>query len=129
MAKYHKGNPCELSKSYHRFFCIIFVLTILYLCGLVDPDIFISQSNELACQLTAAKQEKERLLAAAGDDSIPKTMELLETLESMPEYLLQFDGEIFGDLIEKIIVESNESLRFILKNGLELTEKIERTVR
>ena len=67
--------------------------------------------------------------AAAGDDSIPKTMELLETLESMPEYLLQFDGEIFGDLIEKIIVESNESLRFILKNGLELTEKIERTVR
>lgn len=47
----------------------------------------------------------------------------------MPEYLLQFDGEIFGDLIEKIIVESNESLRFILKNGLELTEKIERTVR
>ena len=98
-------------------------------CGLVDPDIFISQSNELARQLTAAKQEKERLLAAADDDSIPKTMELLETLESASEYLPRFDGEIFEELIEKIVAESNESLRFILKNGLELTEKIERTVR
>ena len=50
-------------------------------------------------------------------------------LESMPEYLPQFDGEIFGDLVEKVVAESSTSLRFILKNGLELTEKIERTVR
>ena len=98
-------------------------------CGLVDPDIFISQRNELDRQLTAAKQEKGRLLAAAGDDSIPKTKELMEALESMPEYLPQFDGEIFGDLVEKVAAESSTSLRFILKNGLELTEKIERTVR
>ena len=68
-------------------------------------------------------------MAAAGDNSIPKTMELLEMLESAPEYLSQFDGEIFGDLVEKIVAESSTSLRFILKNGLELTEKIERTVR
>lgn len=113
---------CDLTDQDHT-------LSRMNQCGLVDPDIFISQSNELARQLIAAKQEKERLLAATGDDSIPKTMELLETMESMPEYLPQFDGEIFGDLVEKIIVESNESLRFILKNGLELTEKIERTVR
>ena len=32
--------------------------------GLVDPDIFISQSNELAYQLRLAKQEKERLQTA-----------------------------------------------------------------
>ena len=31
-------------------------------CGLVDPDIFISQSNELSRQIRAAKQEKERRL-------------------------------------------------------------------
>ena len=28
-------------------------------CGLVDPDIFISQSNELARQLRAAKQDRK----------------------------------------------------------------------
>ncbi len=113
---------CDLTDQDHT-------LSRMNQCGLVDPDIFISQSNDLAQQLTMAKQEKQRLLEAAGDDSIPKTLELLEALESAPGYLLQFDGEIFEDLIEKIIVESNESLRFILKNGLELTEKIERTVR
>lgn len=31
--------------------------------------------------------------------------------------------------IDKVIIESNTSLRFRLKNGLELRESIERTVR
>ena len=35
----------------------------------------------------------------------------------------------FGELVETIIVESNERIRFRLKNELELAETIERTVR
>ena len=95
-------------------------------CGLVDPDIFISQSNELARQLRAAKQEKERLLADEDDDTIPKTRELLETLETLPEFLPVFDDDIFIDLVERITAEEDGALRFRLKNGLELTEVTER---
>ena len=40
-----------------------------------------------------------------------------------------FDAELFDALVERIIVDSNERLRFRLKNGLELTEQIERTRR
>ncbi len=40
-----------------------------------------------------------------------------------------FDEELFCELVDKIIVESNERLWFRLKNGLELRESIERTVR
>ena len=98
-------------------------------CGLVDPDIFISQSNELARQLRAAKQEKERLMADADDDTIPNTRELLETLEILPEFLPDFDGEIFADLVDRITAEEDGALRFRLKNGLELTETTERGVR
>ena len=47
-------------------------------CGLVDPDIFISRSNELAQQLRAAKQEKDRVLGAEHDDTTPQTRELRE---------------------------------------------------
>ena len=36
---------------------------------------------------------------------------------------------MFRELVDKIIVESNDHLRFRLINGLELTEPIERTVR
>ena len=97
--------------------------------GLVDPDIFISRRNELAEQLRAAKLEKERFLEAEADQTIQQTQELIEALEAGPDFLDAFDGELFRELVDKIIVESNDRLRFRLVNGLELTEPIERTVR
>lgn len=97
--------------------------------GLVDPDICISKTNELTEQLRGAKLEKERLLEAEGDETIARTQELLDVLETGPDFLAEFDAELFGELVDKIIVESNERIRFRLKNGLELAETIERTVR
>jgi len=98
-------------------------------CGLVDPDIFISQSNELAQQLRAVKQEKARLMDIQKDDAIPRTRELLETLDSLPEFLPAFDGEIFADLVDRITADDSSILRFHLKNGLELAEAIDRRTR
>ena len=50
-------------------------------------------------------------------------------VDAGPDFLDAFDGELFRELVDKIIVESNDRLRFRLVNGLELTEPIERTVR
>lgn len=97
--------------------------------GLIDPDIFISQSNELTQQLRTAKLKKERLLTTDDDHTIDRTQNLVEILEAGPDFLDSFDAELFGELVDKIIVDSNEQLRFRLKNGLELVEAIERTVR
>lgn len=97
--------------------------------GLIDPDIFISQQSRLAEQIRAAKQEKARLLDTEEDTTLRDTQDLLDTLDSGPDFLDAFNGELFGELVEKVIVESNERLRFRLKNGLELAERIERTVR
>lgn len=89
----------------------------------------VSKSNKLTEQLRAAKQAKSRILNQDGDDTIPCTQELTTILARGPEMLHDFDGELFGQLIDKVIIESNTSLRFRLKNGLELRESIERTVR
>ena len=97
--------------------------------GLVAPDIFISQSNELARQITEAKQKKSKIMRLDNDNSSHKTEELLEQLENMPEYLPAFDSEIFEELVEQIVVTDNTQLRFRMKNGLELTERIERMMR
>lgn len=97
--------------------------------ALVDPDIFISQTNKLTEQLRAAKLEKERLMDTEQDENIAATRDLMDTLESGPEFLADFDAELFGELIDRIIVESNECLRFRLKNGVEFKESIERAVR
>lgn len=119
----------ELNKKISNITSQNQLLAVLKQQGGVDPDIFISRSNELAEQLRAVKLEKERLLNATHDDVTAQTQELIDTIEVGPEFLEEFDGELFGELIDRIIVESNERLRFRLKNGLELTEPIERTVR
>lgn len=97
--------------------------------GLVDPDIFIAQSNELAWQLCTAKQEKERILGAGGDDAVSKTQDLLETLETMPEFLPDFDGEVFSELVKRITADERDIVQFHLQNGLALSEPIERRMR
>ena len=53
----------------------------------------------------------------------------MEILDEGPDFLDSFDAELFGELVDRIMVENNERLRFCLKNGLELTETMERTVR
>ena len=105
------------------------LLTKLKQQGLVDSDIFISQANALSEQIRTFKLEKERLQNSEQDEAIAATKELIESLEDGPDFLDDFDEELFEELIDKITIESNECLRFRLKNGLELAEKIERTVR
>ena len=97
--------------------------------GLVDPDIFIAKTNELTKQLRQAKLEKEKLMDVESDMTALQTRDLIDLLEGGPKFLDSFDAELFGELVEKIIIESNDSVRFCLKNGLELRESIERTVR
>lgn len=105
------------------------MLAELHQQGLIDPDFFISQSNALAEQLRTAKQQKERLMNAAGDKTIDQTKELIEIIENGPDFLDTFDEDLFAEMVEKVIAESNKQLKFRLFNGLELTENIERTVR
>ena len=97
--------------------------------GVVDPDIFISRSNLLAERRRELKLKKERILCAEEDNTIQRTQELMDILESGPAWLEAFDEELFSELVEKMIVEDNGTLRFRLINGLEVTEPIERTKR
>ena len=97
--------------------------------GVVDPDIFISRSNQLAERRRELKLQKERILRSEENHTIQQTQDLLDVLESGPDWLDDFDEQLFSDMVEKIVVVDNETLRFRLLNGLEVTEKIERTRR
>lgn len=105
------------------------MLASLNKLGLVDPDIFIAQSNQLAQQLRAAKREKEKILGSENDDTLSRTQELLELLETMPKFLPDFDEDIFSALVDRIIVDSSCVIEFQLINGLMLRETIERSAR
>ena len=97
--------------------------------GLIDPDIFIARTNELMDQIRSAKRKKECLLIESADGALAQTEELIAALEEGPDDMDCFDAEVFDELVEKIIVDSNEQIRFRLKNGLELCETIRGKIR
>ena len=119
----------SLNKKISDILSQVQFLTQLQQAGGVDPDTFISSNNKLNEQLRRLKQEKARLLDTDSDDLVDRTRDLMDVLEDGPDFLDSFDAELFEALVEKIIVDSNERLRFRLKNGLELLEQIERTRR
>ena len=119
----------EMNKKISDISNQIHKITLLNRQGLVESDYFISKSNQLAKQLRTAKQQKEKLLEREDDELIKMTRLIVESLEDGPADLDSFDEELFCELIDKIIVESNIKIRFRLKNGLELPESIERMAR
>ena len=119
----------SLNKKISDILSQVQFLTQLQQAGGVDPDTFISSNNKLSEQLRRLKQEKARLLDTDSDDLADRTCDLMDALEDGPDFLDSFDAELFDALVDKIIVDSNERLRFRLKNSLELTEQIERTRR
>lgn len=119
----------ELNKEISDILSQSHALSLLKKQGAVDSDVFISMSNQLAKQLRSAKQRKEQIQKQDDDETITQTQNMIETLDAGPEFLDSFDEELFCELIDKIIVDSNTKIRFRLKNGLELPESIERTVR
>ena len=122
-------NIVEINKQISDIASQERLLTQLKQQGSVDPDIFISRGNLLAERRRELKLQKERILQSEEDHTIQQTQDLLDVLESGPDWLDDFDEQLFSDLVEKIVVINNEKLCFRLLNGLEVTEKIERTQR
>ena len=80
------------------------MLAVLKQQGLVDPDIFISKTNELTKQLRV-EASKERLLKAEGSNAEQLTRELVATIAESPDFLDGFDAELFGELIDQVIIK------------------------
>lgn len=97
---------------------------------IIDSALFLSQSNELNRQIRVLKAEKNKLMEKDEDDNtIVETRCLITALENGPEQISEFDETLFDSIVELVIAESSECLKFRLINGLELAETLERTVR
>lgn len=92
--------------------------------GLIDPDIFIAQSNALARQLREIKRQKERILDSDSDDTIARTQDMVEVMDNGPDFIERIDPELYHGLVEQIKVVDNDHFVIQLKNGLELPETL-----
>lgn len=98
--------------------------------GYMDSALAITKQNENSREIARLREEKDKLCDLEDpDELIRSTRDLLAALEEGPTHIDGFDGELFADLVDRIIVEDAEALVFRLHNRLELRESIERTVR
>lgn len=106
------------------------VLTRLKSKGYVDSALYLSQEDEIRQKLTQLRRLRRRQMDAADEDAqIRDTGIMLDYLEDGPEWLEEPQPELFESLVDRIIINSADTLKFKLLNGLELPEAIERTVR
>ena len=101
------------------------VLTNLMASGYLEPALFNKESNELAAEAEALRQEKDGLMRSVNGDMV-KIEELQRLLRfvSKGTMLTEFDDETFLSFVEQITVLSRKEVVFELKCGLSLRERL-----
>jgi DNA invertase Pin-like site-specific DNA recombinase len=93
--------------------------------GVIDPAIFIAKTNEFNQRLKTLRQSKIRILDESGqDDQSQRVCDLIDALNAELDY-----DELFGEIVECVIVQADDVVQFKLNCGLQLTETVERAVR
>lgn len=128
----HLDNPrvIELNENISRCFEQNRVLIGLVAKGYMDSALFHAKKQENEAEILRMKDELGRISDTAElDIRIDSTKELLSVLEDGPARLNAFDAALFSDLVEKMVVESQNQVVFCLHNGLTLAETMEVEVR
>ena len=101
------------------------VLTNLMASGYLEPALFNKESNELAADAEALRQEKDGLMRSVNGDMV-KIAELQRLLRftSKGTMMTEFDDKIFLSFVERITVLSRKEVSFELKCGLSLKERL-----
>ena len=124
----HRDNPAMLAvntaiaaaseQSYH--------LTKLHSAGLLDMAALSAKQTELNAKLTELRRERRKLLCNEDIDEQADAIRLtIDTIRSGPDTLPSLDEALFTKLVERIVVDTQDSIRFQLYGGLEFQEILE----
>ena len=122
-----RDNPAMLAvnKSIADISEQSYKITILQTRGLLDADACASRLRDIHAKLTELRRERRRLLQnKALEDVMEALRRTADTIHAGPERLEGFDEALFADLTERITAESRTRLRFRLRGGIELTERL-----
>jgi DNA invertase Pin-like site-specific DNA recombinase len=92
--------------------------------GYIESALYLSQRGELDRKLTALRRTKERLMDEEHDGGAKAAEYLAAALDAGAP-----DCESFVETVERVTVMAEDSARFLLRCGLELTEPIRREAR
>lgn len=105
------------------------MLAKLHTKGILKDAEFTVQVTEISKKLQKLKDEHRKIISEDKNGELLKKLNYLN--EVITNYVddLTFHKDIFQDIVERITVYGNDTLKFRLTGGLELTEKIYRRER
>lgn len=100
-------------------------LTKIMAQNLLEPSLFIQESNELNAESNSLAAEKESIIQSSAKhvDEIEETEKLIK-FTAKAEMFQEFDGELVNNYLDHITVHSPDEVTFHLKCGLSLKERI-----
>ncbi len=124
----HRGNLAMLAvntaiataseQSYH--------LTKLHTAGLLDKAALSTKQAELNAKLAELRRERRKLLCNEDiDEQVDAIRLTIDTIRNGPETLSSFDEILFTKLVERIVVDTQSTIRFQLYGGFEFQETLE----
>lgn len=91
----------------------------------MDEVSFTEQSTKTEREISKLRARRNKLLNEDEDErSIDELRTLRRTLLEFPAAIIEFDFKIFNAIIDKVIVENESTVIFVLLSGLQLKEEI-----
>ncbi len=101
------------------------VITRLHTNGVLPAAAYSAQTAEIGSKINELRIERRRKLA---EDENDEWLEQIRELNGIMEGYLptgRFDGELFGQIVDSIMVNDNTQITFKLTGEIELTEEID----
>jgi hypothetical protein len=92
--------------------------------GYIEPALYSSQRLDIDRKVAALRRTKERLMSEDDGGAVAAVENLMDALETGEP-----DSDGFAEIVERIIIKTDNTIIIRLRCGLELTETIRRAVR
>lgn len=97
---------------------------------LIDEETFRRKINELNHSMSSLRSKRRLFLNnSQADRAIAEIKRLASVIDKGPKKITEFDEELFDSLVEDIVVDTSNEIKFKIIGGLVLKEAIERTHR
>ena len=100
------------------------VITRLHTGGALNAAEYALQTSTLGNRITELRIERRKKLTEDEDDVLLDSLRELDGILGEYEPTVEFDGELFAQIVESITVDSAAQLTFRLIGGIALTEHI-----
>lgn len=97
------------------------IYTELYTQGALDEMTFYRKADMLKNKITELRSQRLKVLNMCSDDGVLNALRKLEKVLLDTDFLMDFSGDVFDSIVEKIYVEQEGKLTFVMRSGLEFT--------